>query len=94
LKGIALQHHAFGDYAVLLFTAPCMLLMMHALLYTDDFRMKDYLKMLFGVWIIFFFLGLSQLRWLLASISLAASFIIFYSLYYKYEKKMTVKGLE
>lgn len=94
MKGIALQHHAFGDYSVLLVTAPCMVLMMHALLYTDDYRMRDFLKILSGVWVVFFFFGLSQFRWLLAPISLAVSFILFYSSYYKYEKKMTVKGVE
>ena len=94
LKGVAMEHHAFMDYLVIVATAPCMLLLMHAMLYTEDYQMEDYLKMLFGIWTVYFFFGLSNFRWLLPIVSLIAAFIIFYTTYYRYEKNMEVEGIE
>ncbi|MBS1668272.1 MAG: hypothetical protein JST58_12925 [Bacteroidetes bacterium] len=94
LKGVAMEHQAFKDYFIMAATAPCMLLLMHVMLYTEDYQMEDYLKMLFGIWTVYFFFGLSNFRWLLPIISLVAAFIIFYTTYYKYEKNMEVEGIE
>jgi c-di-AMP phosphodiesterase-like protein len=50
-------------------------------------KIAEYLKLLFGVWIVFLFLSFSKNQWLMPLICLAFSTAIFFMSYYKYEKK-------
>jgi hypothetical protein len=94
LKGIIEVQKTFSNYPVMAATAPSLLLLIHSLLYTEDFTMEEVLKMLFGVWIVCFFLGLSDFRWLVPVSCFVLAIIVFYTCYYRYEKNTTVDGLE
>ncbi|MBS1935246.1 MAG: hypothetical protein JST96_14695 [Bacteroidetes bacterium] len=94
LKGIIEVQKNATNYIIMAVTAPSLLLLIHSLLYTEDFTMEEVLKMLFGVWIVCFFLGLSGFRWLVPVSCLLLSVIIFYTCYYRYEKNTNIEGLE
>jgi hypothetical protein len=94
LKGVAIEQHAITNYIWMVLTGPCMLLLLHCLLYTEDMKMEGYLQLLFGVFIVSFFFSFSSNRWLLPIISLGMAIFIFFSSYYRYEKNTEVEGLE
>ncbi len=92
--GVVQAQHNWSNYIVLCLSGPSLLLLLHALLYTEDMRIEEFLKLLFGVWIVFIFFSLSENKWLIPLISFGAGSIIFLSSYYKYEKKAGVAGIE
>ena len=94
LKGVAIQQHAIADYAWMVLTGPSLLLLLHCLLYTEDMKMEGFLQLLFGVWIVTLFFSLSSMHWLLPLVCLGMATVIFFTSYYKYEKKTEVEGLE
>jgi hypothetical protein len=94
LKGVALQQHAIANYIWMIATGPAFLLLIHCLLYTEDMKMEDFLKLVAGVWIVALFFSLSSNHWLLPFICISMAAIVFFTSYYKYEKNTEVEGLE
>lgn len=94
LKGIIIQQHATGEYISMAFTGPCLLLLLHCLLYTEDMKMESFLQLLFGVWIVAIFFSLSANRWLLPLVCTAMSVFIFLNSYRQYEKNAETEGIE
>jgi hypothetical protein len=78
----------------MLITGPGLLLLLHSLLYTEDMNMEEFLKLLFGVWIVLVLFSLSQNHWLIPLISILFGSIIFLMSYRNYEKNMEVEGIE
>ena len=94
LRGlITTQGHA-ADYTWMMLTGPSLLLLLHSLLYTEDMGMEEFLKLLFGVWIVMIFFSLSKNHWILPAICFVFATIIFFISYDKYEKNTEVEGLE
>ena len=94
LRGFIInQGHAI-DYVWMILTGPSLLLLLHSLLYTEDMKMEEFLKLLFGVWIVMVFFSLSKSHWILPAICFVFATIIFFISYDKYEKNMEVEGLE
>jgi hypothetical protein len=94
LLGVAINQHNWQDYGWMLVTGPGLLLLLHSLLYTEDMKMEGFLKLLFGVWIVFVFFSLSQNHWLMGLVSIVFAIIIFLMSYSQYEKNMEVAGIE
>lgn len=90
---LIIQGNAFG-YIWMILTGPSLLLLIHSLLYTEDMTMEEYLKLLFGVWVVFVFFSLSGNHWILPAIALVFGTIVFLMSYYRYEKNTEVEGLE
>jgi hypothetical protein len=94
LRAVAVSQGNVTDYIWMILTGPSLLLLLHSLLYTEDMTMEEYLKLLFGVWVVFVFFSLSRHHWILPAISLVFGAIIFLISYYKYEKNTEIEGLE
>jgi hypothetical protein len=94
LFGLAVNQQNWQDYGWMLATGPGLLLLLHSLLYTDDMKMEEFLKLLFGVWIVLVLFSLSQNHWLIPLICTGMAFFIFFNSYSSYEKNMEVEGLE
>jgi hypothetical protein len=94
LKGLILQQHLTGEYISMACTGPCMLLLLHGLLYTEDMKMENYLQLLFGVWIVAIFFSLSANRWLLPLVCTAMAVFLFLHGYRQYEKNAAKEGIE
>lgn len=94
LRGVIINQGNARDYIWMILTGPSLLLLLHCLLYTEDMKMEEFLKLLFGVWIVFVFFSLPKSHWILPSIALTFSTIIFLMSYYNYEKNTEIKGLE
>lgn len=94
LRAVAVNQGNITDYIWMVLTGPSLLLLLHCLLYTEDMTMEEYLKLLFGVWVVFVFFSLSRNHWILPAIALFFGTIIFLISYYKYEKNTEVEGLE
>jgi hypothetical protein len=94
LRGVAMVQHQVTDYIWMVLTGPVLLLLLHCLLYSEDMTMEEFLKLLFGVWIICIFSGLLANRWILPLTGLIFSVIIFLTSYRLYEKEAEVEGVE
>jgi hypothetical protein len=94
LKGVIAIQKDLPGFIIMAFTGPSLLLLIHSLLYTEDLKMEEVLKMLFGVWVFCFFLGLSDFRLLVPVICCITAVLIFYTSYYSYEKKAGIERLE
>ena len=94
LRGLIINHGRAGDFAWMMLTGPSLLLLLHSLLYTEDMGMEEFLKLLFGVWVVMVSFSLSQNHWMLPAICFVFATIIFFISYDKYEKNTEVKGLE
>ena len=94
LRGLIINHDRTGDYAWMMLTGPSLLLLIHSLLYTENMGMEEFLKLLFGVWIVMVSFSLSKNHWILPVICFVFATIIFFISYDKYEKNTDVKGLE
>ena len=94
LRGLIINHGNASDYAWMILTGPSLLLLLHSLLYTEDMGMEEFLKLLFGVWIVMVSFSLSKNHWILPVICFVFATIIFFISYDKYEKNTEVKGLE
>lgn len=94
LRAVAINQENIADYIWMILTGPSLLLLLHSLLYTEDLTMEEYLKLLFGVWVVFVFFSLSRNHWILPAIALIFGTIIFMISYYKYEKNTEVEGLQ
>lgn len=94
LRTLIINKGNAAEYVWLILTGPFLLLLLHSLLYTEDMRMDEFLKLLFGVWVVFVFFSLSRNHWLLPAICFVFSPIIFRISYYKYEKNTEIEGLE
>jgi hypothetical protein len=93
LKGITHQQ-AVTEYLWMLLAGPSILLLLHCLLYTEDFSMESFLQIVFGVWIVLIFFSLSWWKWVIPLVCAAMAMLIFYTSYYSYEKKAEVEKLE
>jgi hypothetical protein len=82
------------EYVWMMLTGPFLLLLLNSLLYTEDMKMEEFLKLLFGVWVVFVFFSLSRNHWLLPAICFVFGPVIFLMSYYKYEKNSEIEGLE
>ena len=94
LRGVIVNQGNARDYVWMILTGPSLLLLLHCLLYTEDMKMEEFLKLLFGVWIVFVFFSLSKSHWLLPAIAITFSTIIFLMSYSNYEKDTAIEGLE
>ncbi|MEP7377586.1 MAG: hypothetical protein ABI675_29545 [Chitinophagaceae bacterium] len=94
LRALITNRGNASEYLWMLLTGPSFLLLLHSLLYTEDMKMEEFLKLLFGVWLVFVFFSLSRNHWLLPAICFVFSPVIFLISYYKYEKNTEIEGLE
>ncbi len=94
LKGIATHQHAIEEYTWMILAGPSVLLLLHCLLYTEDFSMESFLQLVFGLWVVLIFFSLSSWKWMIALVCLTMAIFIFYSSYYSYEKKAEIEKLE
>lgn len=94
LRGVIINHGNAKDFIWMILTGPSLLLLLHCLLYTEDMKMEEFLKLLFGIWIVFVFFSLSRSHWLIPAIAITFSTIVFLMSYYKYEKNSEIEGLE
>jgi hypothetical protein len=94
LKGVAIIQQESANYIWMILSGPCILLLMHCLLYTEDMKMEAYMQLVFGAWIVLIFFSLSDNKWMIPIICGLMSLFIFYSSYYNYEKKAVVEKLE
>ena len=93
LFGMAINQHNWNDYWWMLATGPSFLLLLHCLLYTEDMKIEEFLKLLFGVWIVFILFSLSKNHWSIPLVCLLIAAIIFFILYSRYEKNMEVEDI-
>ena len=93
LLGVAINQHNWQDYGWMLLTGPSLLLLINSLLYTEDMKMEEFLKLLFGIWIVFILFSLSKNHWLIPLICILFGTIIFLMSYRRYEKDMEVEGI-
>lgn len=93
LLGVAINQHNWQDYGWMLLTGPSLLLLINSLLYTEDMKMEEFLKLLFGIWIVFILFSLSKNHWLIPLICILFGAIIFLMSYRRYEKDMEVEGI-
>ena len=93
LRALLVNLDKASEYLWMILTGPFLLLLLHSLLYTEDMKMEEFLKLLFGVWVVFVFFSLSRNHWLLPAIGFVFSPVIFLMSYNKYEKNMDVEGL-
>lgn len=93
LLGVAINQHNWQDYGWMLLTGPSLLLLINSLLYTEDMKMEEFLKLLFGIWIVFILFSLSKNHWLIPLICILLGTIIFLMSYRRYEKDMEVEGI-
>lgn len=94
LLGVAINQHNWEEYGWMLLSGPGLLLLINSLLYTEDMNMEEFLKLLFGIWIVFILFSLSKNHWLIPLISIFFGCIIFLMSYRRYEKNMKVEGIE
>lgn len=94
LKGIATHQHAMEEYAWMILAGPSVLLLLHCLLYTEDFSMESFLQIVFGIWVVLIFFSLSSWKWMIPLVCLAMAIFIFNTSYYSYEKKAEVEKPE
>ena len=94
LRALIINRDNISEYLWMVLTGPLLLVLLHSLLYTEDMKMEEFLKLLFGVWVVFVFFSLSRNHWLLPAICVVFAPIIFLISYYKYEKNTEVEGLE
>ncbi|MFT4094513.1 MAG: hypothetical protein QM640_12820 [Niabella sp.] len=86
LRALAVSHGNIYEYCCILIAAPAILTLLHVLLYTDDLKMDGYLSLVFLVWMLFFFAGFTQTKWLIPAIALSALTIVFYTSFRNFEK--------
>lgn len=86
LRALAVLHGNIYEYCCILIAVPAILTLLHVLLYTDDLKMDGYLSLVFLVWILFFFAGFTQTRWLIPAIALFGLIIVFYTSFRTFEK--------
>ncbi|MEI9810914.1 MAG: hypothetical protein WDO16_25230 [Bacteroidota bacterium] len=94
LKGLATHQQALAEYGWILLAGPSVLLLLHCLLYTEDFSMESFLQLVFGLWIVLLFFSLSSWKWMTALVCSSMALFIFHTSYYNYEKKAEVEKLE
>lgn len=94
LKGVAIIQQESGNYLWMILSGPCILLLLHCLLYTEDMKMEAYMQLVFGAWIVLVFFSLSENKWLIPIICGLMALFIFFSSYYSYEKKAATEKLE
>lgn len=94
LRGLIINQGDSSDYIWMILTGPSLLTLLHSLLYTEDMKMEEFLKLLFGIWIVYVFFSLSRSHWLLPAIAGIFSVIIFLMSYSHYEKNTEVEKLE
>ena len=94
LRALIVSKDNAAEYIWMILTGPSLLLLLNSLLYTEEMKMEEFLKLLFGVWVVFVFFSLSRNHWLLPAICFIFSPIIFLMSYYKYEKNTEIEGLE
>ena len=94
LRALIINRDNGSEYLWMVLTGPSLLLLLHSLLYTEDMKMEEFLKLLFGVWVVFVFFSLSKNHWLLPAICFVFSPVVFLISYYKYEKNTEIEGLE
>lgn len=86
LRALAALHGNIYEYCCILIAAPAILTLLHVLLYTDDLKMDGYLSLVFLVWMLFFFAGFTQTKWLIPAIALFGLIIVFYTSFRSFEK--------
>ena len=94
LLGVAINQHNWIDYWWMIATGPSLLLLLHCLLYTEDMKMEEFLKLLFGAWIVLILFSLSKNHWLMPLLNLLFAVILFFISYRSYEKNMEIEGIE
>lgn len=93
LRGVAVIQHRPVEYVWMILTGPALLLLLHCLLYTEDMKMEEFLKLLFGIWVVFIFFSLAN-HWLIPLTGLVFAPVIFFISYRQYEKEAEVEGIE
>ena len=94
LRALGFLHHNWYAYFSMIAAGPLILLLLHALLYTEDMAMEAYLPLLFGVCLIFYFFFFSQNKWLVPAVAAAGSALIFYTAFRRFERKTETEKLE
>ena len=94
LLGMAINQHNWTDYGWMIAAGPSLLLLLHCLLYTNDMKTEEFLKLLFGVLIVFIFFSLSNSHWLMPLISLVFATAIFFMSYRNYKKDIEIEGVD
>ncbi|MGZ8558681.1 MAG: hypothetical protein ACXWWC_10120 [Chitinophagaceae bacterium] len=94
LRGLMINHGHAADYIWMILAGPSLLLLQHCLLYTEDMKMEEFLKLLFGVRIVMIAFSLSKSLWILPAVCFVFATIIFFISYDKYEKNTEVEGLK
>lgn len=91
LRGLWINHGYRADYCWMVLTGPLFLLLVHVLLYTEDMEVSEWLKLLFGIWLVFTLFSLSRHHWLMPGLSLFFSILLFRITYRRYEKNAAVE---
>jgi hypothetical protein len=91
LRGLIIYQGHGTDYFWMIISGPLLLLLLHSLLYSEDMKMEEFLKLIFGIWIVFLFFSLSPNHWIIPAICFVFSAIIFHISYRGYEKDMEIK---
>jgi len=94
LRALMINHEKPGEYVWMILTGPFLLLLLHSLLFTEDMKMEEFLKLLFGVWVVFVFFSLSRNHWIPPLVGFVFAPIIFLMSYHRYEKNTDIEGLE
>ncbi len=94
IRALITHQHNPVEYFWMVITGPLFLLLLHSLLYTETMKIADYLKLLFGVWMVFLFFSFSNNHWLMPLICLVFSTVIFFISYYQYEENAAIPGIE
>ena len=92
LLGVAIQQQNWPAYGWMIASGPAILLTLYSLLYTENMKMEEFLKLIFGVWIVLIFFSLSSQRWLIPIVCTGFGTVVFYMSYYRYEKNMETEG--
>lgn len=94
LRAMGLIHHDWSTYILMILLAPALMVLLHALLYMDELNLNDYLPMAFGCWLVCFFAGFTNMKWLLLAAIVLLMNLVFFRFFRRFEKKAEIEKLE
>jgi hypothetical protein len=86
ISRLILSFPHFSDAIVMAFFGYGMLMLLNSLLFIQDFKMIDYLKIITGIFILVFISVLTGIIGLFSACSLILSVYLFFAQYYRYER--------
>lgn len=91
LRGVWLTQHSVETFIWMVLAGPSLLLLIHCLQYSEDMKMEEFLKLLFGIWVVFIFFSLSSNHWIMPLISFTAACMVLMATYYTYERRVEIE---